>query len=105
VVSPLSGGMQIAQNEITQDERILLWMIAKFGEIVQEAAADYAPTVVAKYVLWLASQFNSYYHHTKILDESVDQNTRDFRLGLVASVAQVLQNGLKLLGIETLEQM
>lgn len=92
-------------GEITTDERILLWMMAKFGEVVQEAATEYAPTVVAKYVLWLASQFNSYYHHTKILDESVDQNTRDFRLWLVSSVAQVLQNGLRLLGVETLEQM
>ena len=91
--------------EITIEEKVLLWMIAKFGEIVQESAIDYAPTVVAKYVLWLASLFNSYYHHTKILDVSLDENVRDFRLWLVSSVAQVLQNGLKLLWIETLEQM
>jgi len=39
------------------------------------------------------------------LDENVDMVTTEFRLGLVSSVAQVLQNGLKLLGIETLEQM
>jgi len=99
-INPLSGGIQV-----TQDERVLLWMIAKFEEIIQEAADQYAPTIVAKYVLSLASEFNSYYHHTKILDESVAETTRSFRLWLVSSVAQVLQNGLMLLGIDTLEQM
>lgn len=91
--------------EVTQDERVLLWMIAKFEETIQEAAEQYAPTIVAKYVLWLASQFNSYYHHTKILDESTDRGVREFRLWLVSSIAQVLQNGLRLLWIDTLEQM
>lgn len=99
--SLLLGGMQ----EITQEERLLLASMAKFTEMVQDAADQYAPTIIAKYVLWLASDFNHYYHHTKILDESIDETTRDFRLELVASVAQVLHNGLKLLGIETLEQM
>ena len=97
-----------AENEIqqvSQDEQLLLASVARFGEMVQEAADQYAPTIIAKFVLWLASDFNSYYHHTKILDETVDETTTQFRLGLVVSVAQVLHNGLKLLGIETLEQM
>jgi|GEM_PF-2273959 len=79
--------------------------MARRSEIVEQASQNYAPTDIAKYVLSLASDFNTYYHHTKILDDQSDPSVQTFRIALVQAVAQVLQNGLTLLGIDTLKQM
>ena len=81
----------------------LVLKLAKYPEIVEKSALNYDPSEIAKYLFELAQIFNDYYHHTQIL--KAEEKTRDARLFLLNSIAQVIQNGLSLLGIETVEEM
>ncbi|MPM42749.1 Arginine--tRNA ligase [bioreactor metagenome] len=82
------------------------WEVVKllnsFPEIIQQAYEKFEPSVIAKYTLHLAQAFNKYYGNTKVL---VEDDKRNARLALVQSVATVLQEGLRLLGVQSPEKM
>lgn len=81
-----------------RDERILARQLMQFPDVVAEAAENFSPNTIATYLFHLAQQFNVLYaKHPIIGNES--------RLALTAATAQVIRNGLYLLGIETPEQM
>ena len=94
------------------EERVLMRSIIQFPDIVAEAAENFAPNTVCTYLFHLAQQFNLFYAKHSILEgartgqiTSIDSNRVLFRLGITKATAQILKNGLYLLGIETLEQM
>lgn len=93
----------IATHQLEPSEVILLRAIARFSEVVLDAAQSYAPHHVATYLFELTQKFNSFYETAPILE--ADPETRAFRLALTQATAQVVKNGLKLLGIEVLERM
>ncbi|RNA66316.1 arginine--tRNA ligase [Alteribacter keqinensis] len=82
------------------------WAVVKelheFPDVVRRAWQTYEPSVIARYLLSLASAFNKYYGKVKILEN--DDCLGD-RLSVVASVSIVLQEGLRLLGIKAPRQM
>ncbi len=80
------------------EERALARAIMQFPDIVADAAENFAPNTLCTYLFHLAQQFNLFYAHNPILGDPK-------RLTLASATAQVLHNGLYLLGIETLEQM
>lgn len=73
-----------------------------YPKAVKEAYEQADPSIVAKYVLQLARAFNKYYGHTKIL---VDDSAKESRLLFCSCVATVLQDGLKLLGLQAPRNM
>jgi arginyl-tRNA synthetase len=81
----------------TPAARPLLLLLARYPQMLAEAARDYAPHDVTFYLRELASAYHSYYDAERILVDEV--SLRDARLALVAAVAQVLSNGLGLLGV------
>jgi arginyl-tRNA synthetase len=88
---------------VEQDELFCLQKLLELPEVVEAAARDLAPHIVAFYLRDLAAVFHSYYNSTQILiDESA---VREARLSLVASVRQVLRNGLALLGVSAPDKM
>ena len=92
----VSGSEYWAFN--AEETAILRWLY-RYPEVVAEAAADYAPHVVATYLFELAQRFNSFYNKHSILEAETEEQ-KSFRLGLTAAVNQVLTNGLGLLGIK-----
>jgi arginyl-tRNA synthetase len=66
-------------------------MLAKFPETIEQSAKDYAPALITRYLLTLSAQRNSYYHHTKILDDELSNDVREFRLQLVMGIAEILK--------------
>ncbi|MDF2923967.1 MAG: arginyl-tRNA synthetase [Paenibacillaceae bacterium] len=74
-----------------------------FGEQVQQAMWKLEPSIVSRYLVDLAQAFNRFYHECPILVE--DQAVRQARLALVKSVQITLRNGLKLIGLESPEQI
>ncbi|MEK7653467.1 MAG: arginine--tRNA ligase [Patescibacteria group bacterium] len=84
-------------------EKELILKIAEFPEAVKEAAENYQPSEVAKYLFELSHLFANFYQEVPIL--SAEEKTRYARLALCAAVRQVLVNGLELLGIDALEEM
>ncbi|MFT8324947.1 arginine--tRNA ligase [Oenococcus sicerae] len=82
------------------------WMIvsklASYPGIIRRAWQLREPSVVAKYLLLLSRDFNSYYAHTKIL---VDDSGLNSRLYLVTALSKILEDGLNLLGVHAPDQM
>ncbi|USN54495.1 MAG: arginine--tRNA ligase [Candidatus Peribacteria bacterium] len=88
---------------VEPEERILLVLLQDFPQIIQRAANSYQPYLVARYLLELARSFNSYYQQHKVITDDIALTQA--RCALLAGIRQVLENGLRLLGIETMQQM
>ncbi|QPA31168.1 arginine--tRNA ligase [Thermaerobacillus caldiproteolyticus] len=86
----------------TEESWKIVKLLASFPSVIEKAYEHLDPSLIAKYVIDLAQAFNSYYAHTKILVKDEELNSR---LALVQAAAIVLKEGLRLLGIETPEQM
>ena len=78
-------------------EKALLSTLAKFPDLVINAAKSREPHVVTNYLRELAGEFHAYYNGTKIL--VAEPELRASRLALIAAIRQVLANGLSLLSI------
>lgn len=81
----------------------LVRLIAAFTSTVEKAASEYAPSVIAKYLLSLAQSFNKFYSIEKINVE--DEKIRNTNFALAKSVRIVINEGLRLLGIRYLDEM
>ncbi|KJS75738.1 MAG: arginine--tRNA ligase [Comamonadaceae bacterium BICA1-1] len=81
----------------------LLRLLARYPEVLSHAAADFAPHDVSFYLRELAAAYHSYYDAERILVD--DPLLKHARLALVAATAQVLHNGLALLGVSAPEKM
>ena len=75
----------------------LMLLLARYPEMLGAAAADFAPHDVTFYLRELAASYHSYYDAERILVE--DEPVKLARLALVAATAQVLHNGLAVLGV------
>ena len=76
--------------------------IQNFSTVVERAGDTFDPSLIAKYAINLAQAFNKYYAHTRILDESLE---RDSRLALAYATGVVLKEALRLLGVKAPEKM
>ncbi|SCY26924.1 arginine--tRNA ligase [Nitrosospira sp. Nsp13] len=84
-------------------ELSLLQKLIDYPEMVEAAARELSPHLIAFYLRELAGEFHSYYNATRFLVPEVP--LRLSRLGLIAAVRQVLMNGLELLGVSAPEKM
>jgi len=84
-------------------EKALLSCLNRYPETIKSAGINYAPHTLAYYLQELANLFHSYYNANKFLVEQTD--LRDARLALIKATQQVLQNGLKILGISAPREM
>ncbi len=85
-------------------EQTLLRHLIHYDEVVVNAARDFRPTAVCSYLFELASKFNAFYDQVSVLNAETEKQKAQ-RLTMLVSVANVLQHGLGLLGIQTVEQM
>ncbi len=84
-------------------EKALLQHLIDYPQVIESAAEDLAPHLIAFYLKDLAADFHSYYNASRFLVE--DEKIKQARLALVAAVAQVMRNGLALLGVSAPEKM
>ena len=96
-------GLNNLDNLTTQDELNLATQIGRFPEVVTKAADTLEAHLICYYLQELAADFHRWYNGTRLLVD--DLNTRDARLALARSVQIVLENGLKLLGVDAPESM
>ena len=80
----------------------ILTRLGQYGEVIARAAKEYDPSLIGKYALALAKDFNQYYAHTRIL---VDDDEKVARLALVKAVSEVLKSALALLGVKAPDEM
>lgn len=86
-----------------QKEINLIRQLNNFSGVIERAAEDCLPNILAEYLYKLANDFNNYYEAFPVI--KAEKEKRLARLALIFSVAQVLKNGLTMLGIKTLEVM
>ena len=89
--------------DLNEAERVLARRLGRFDEAVKHAAANYAPNTLCNYLYDLAQVFSNFYQTQPVLKAQGPE--RDLRLYLVGATAQVIKNGLKLLGIKAPEKM
>ena len=77
--------------------------LARYPQMLSQAAADFAPHDVSFYLRDLAAAYHSYYDSERILVD--DERVKLARLALVAATAQVLHNGLQVLGVSAPTRM
>ena len=97
------AGMAAFGQLDSEHEIALMVELARYPEVVETAATNLEPHLVAQYLRELAGALHSYYHeHKWIVD---DTGLRNARVTLALATRQVLRNGLDLLGISAPEKM
>lgn len=91
-------------NELYAKEKELIKQLQQFPDTIQLAAENYSPALIANYVYDLVKEFNSFYQQVSILGE-VDEQKKILRVQLSRKVAEVIESGFKLLGIEVPQRM
>ena len=97
------AGMAAFGQLDSEHETAVMVELARYPEVVETAATNLEPHLVAQYLRELAGALHSYYHeHKWIVD---DTGLRNARVTLALATRQVLRNGLDLLGISAPEKM
>lgn len=98
----ITQNLEIGGFESLEPEELeLLRFLVQFPYVVSQAAEDFAPNLVCNYLFELAQKFNLFYQKHKI----IGSENEVFRLSLTQAVGKTLQEGLQILGIETVEKM
>ena len=98
--------LNMANNatELHPKEKELLKQIELFPDVIQNAANNHSPALVANYTYELVKEYNSFYQSVSILGEE-DMTKKIFRVQLSHKVADTIKSAFKLLGIEVPERM
>ena len=105
--SILKNNISVSSSEIkfnTAIEEKLILSLYKFSEVIEELLISYEPAHLTKYLFNLTQLFSKFYEQVNILHEE-DPVLKSSRVRLVSCVKTVLENGLKILGIDSIEHM
>nr|WP_294937042.1 arginine--tRNA ligase [uncultured Flavobacterium sp.] len=90
--------------ELHEKEKELLKQIEEFPTVIQDAAKNHSPALIANYTYDLVKEYNSFYQSVSILGEE-DQAKKIFRVQLSEKVGEVIKSAFGLLGISVPERM
>lgn len=85
-------------------ETDLLMFLTSYPDVIEKAAKNFAPNGICTYLYELSKRFSRFYHDCPVL-KAEPQGLKEARAILVKSVAKVLDHGLSLLGIKTVDRM
>jgi arginyl-tRNA synthetase len=86
------------------EERALALKLLRFHDALTAAAAEYKPSILTGYLWDLAKTYSGFFQHCPVLKAETPE-LRQSRLLLCDLTARVIQRGLDLLGIRTVERM
>ncbi len=89
---------------INDKEKSLLKLIYTYPAVVQNAAKNYSPAMIAAYAYDLAKEYNQFYHDNHIMNET-DRDIAAFRLDVSLLSGKIIKSAMLLLGIEVPQQM
>jgi len=98
-----AAGLAAAGALTGSHEQAVLQALARYPEVIEQAAVGRAPHALAHYLRELANAFHTYYNAEQFI--VADARVRNARLALVLAVQQVVRNGLALLGVSAPESM
>jgi len=85
-------------------EKELLKVLLRYPEIIQEAAKEYSPAIIANFTYDLVKEYNQFYQQVPIFGATSEQDNA-FRIGLSGLVGSTIASAMKLLGITVQERM
>lgn len=100
----VSGPVSGLGYEPDEAELNLIRKMQEWEGVLDQAAQEYSPAVLAHFIYELASAYSGFYHGHPVLAETRPE-IRQFRLSLTAAVKGCLARGIGLLGIEPLDRM
>ena len=109
----------LEQFDMNKDEELVARALIHFEETVESAATNYSPNLLCNYLFTLAQSYNTFYSHNKIVnsgqtteggmagnkESKLTKEVEELRVALSLATAEVLSNGLDLLGIQAPERM
>ena len=96
--------LSASEESLHPKEKELLKQIELYPEVIQNAANNHSPALVANYTYELVKEYNSFYQSVSILGEE-NRTKKVFRVQLSKKVADTIKSAFKLLGIEVPERM
>jgi arginyl-tRNA synthetase len=94
----------VTTTNLHEKEKELIKQLEHFPEVIQNAAINHSPALVANYTYDLVKEYNSFYQNVSILGEE-NLDTKILRVQLSDKVAQTIKFAFKLLGIEVPDRM
>ncbi|WP_439152002.1 arginine--tRNA ligase [Winogradskyella sp.] len=95
---------EISNIILHEKEKQLLKQLEVFPDVIQNAAEQHSPALIANYIYDLAKDFNSFYQNVSILGADKYED-KYFRVALSKTVGQTIRNGFEILGIDVPERM
>lgn len=95
---------KVAGIELHEKEKELIKQLEMYPDVIQQAAKNYSPALVANYTYDLVKEFNSFYQNVSILGEE-NNDKKTFRVQLSKKVADVIKSAFSLLGIQVPNRM
>jgi arginyl-tRNA synthetase len=93
-----------ADNSLLPLEKQLILMLEQFSVVIEQAAGELNPSVIAVYIFQLAKTFNSFYtEHSVVNAETEEKKQLRFRISIMT--ANILNRGMHLLGIKMPSRM
>ena len=95
---------EISGIDLHDKEKELIKQLELYPEVIQQAAANYSPALIANYTYDLVKEFNSFYQNVSILGEE-NEDQKIFRVQLSQKVANIIKSAFSLLGIQVPNRM
>ncbi len=99
----LQAATATEDTKLNEEELSIMRTLIKFPEIIIDTALHNSPNLISNFLYDIAQKYNLFYQKHSILN--ADDETKKLRILLTHSVSQVIDNGLNLLGIQTVEKM
>ena len=94
----------VISTELHPKEKELIKQIEMYPEVIQSAATNHSPALIANYTYDLVKEYNSFYQTVSILGEE-NHDKKVFRVQLSKKVSDTIKTAFKLLGIDVPERM
>ena len=91
-------------TDISLPLKKLINHIYQFPNIIDQAASNHSPSIVAQYIFDLSKIYNSFYQEEKIFDNTSSETT-SFKIALSHTTAKTIKDGMMLLGISVPNKM
>lgn len=101
--APLTETTEVTIS-LEEREKDIIKHLLDYPAVIQQAAEQHSPALIANYSYDLVKLFNSFYQNISILGEE-NVALRDFRIDLAKEVSRILQQSMSLLGIQLPSRM
>ncbi len=95
---------ELSSMNLEKLEKDLIIAAEQYPSVIEQASAEHNPSVIANYIFHLAKTFNSFYTVHSIANAESEEK-KQLRLQLAAFTANIIKNGMSLLGIKVPERM